>query len=352
MPGPRLPALARTLVAAAAALALSAAAAAAQVYRVADMNAAQIGALDRARTVVLLPGGVLEEHGPHLPSGTDGYMNAWWTEQLAAAIAARPGWAVLVFPAVPLGANGFNQAAGRYSFPGSYGVAPATLRAVFMDLASELGEQGFRWAFVVHNHGSPLHNEALHQAGDYFRDTYGGRMVHLFGLALPPAAPTAGAPAPAVPPLTPAERQEVGVDVHAGRSETSRMLFVRPDLVGRGFRQLAPIPIPPAAMRGGLAALAGLDALRAPDWPGYVGSPRLATAAFGEAEMRARAARATAAALRILDGLDDRTLPRDSAGVADARAFLNAPAARGVVVRYREVERARGAWLARQATLP
>ena len=29
----------------------------------------------------------------------------------------------------------------------------ATLRAVYMDLANELGEQGFRWVFLVHNHG-------------------------------------------------------------------------------------------------------------------------------------------------------------------------------------------------------
>jgi creatinine amidohydrolase len=51
-----------------------------------------------------------------------------------------------------------------------------------MDLATELGEQGFRWVFVVHAHGSPFHNLVLDQAGDYFRDTYGGRMVHLRGL--------------------------------------------------------------------------------------------------------------------------------------------------------------------------
>ena len=57
-----------------------------------------------------------------------------------------------------------------------------TLRAVYMDLASELGEQGFKWIFLVHNHGAPNHHIALNQASDYFHDTYGGTMVHLFGL--------------------------------------------------------------------------------------------------------------------------------------------------------------------------
>jgi len=61
----------------------------------------------------------------------------------------------------------------------------ATLRAIYMDLASELGDQGFRWIFLVHNHGAPNHHQALNQASDYFHDTYGGTMVHLFGLKLP-----------------------------------------------------------------------------------------------------------------------------------------------------------------------
>ena len=57
----------------------------------------------------------------------------------------------------------------------------ATLRATYMDLANELGDQGFRWIFLVHNHGAPNNHKALNQASDYFHDVYGGTMVHLFG---------------------------------------------------------------------------------------------------------------------------------------------------------------------------
>ena len=45
--------------------------ASAQIYRVAEMNTDQIRALDRETTIVLLPGGILEQHGPYLPSFTD-----------------------------------------------------------------------------------------------------------------------------------------------------------------------------------------------------------------------------------------------------------------------------------------
>src|SRR5580704_11653675 len=74
-----------------------------QVLQMIELNTRQIEALDRKKTVVLIPGGILEEHGPYLPSFTDGYVDAAVTQEVARAIVARPGWAVGVFPAVPLG---------------------------------------------------------------------------------------------------------------------------------------------------------------------------------------------------------------------------------------------------------
>src|SRR5262249_53015642 len=114
----------------------------AQIYNVKEMNTEQIKALDREKTVVLLPGGILEEHGPYLPSFTDGYRNERLTEALANAIVERPGWKVLIFPLIPLGTSPANTLGQKYVFPGSYTVRPATLRAVVMDLATDLGEQG------------------------------------------------------------------------------------------------------------------------------------------------------------------------------------------------------------------
>jgi creatinine amidohydrolase/Fe(II)-dependent formamide hydrolase-like protein len=333
-----MPSYPRALLAIVVALTVSAATAAAQILQVAELTAPQIRALDRAKTVVLLPGGVLEHHGPHLPSGTDGYMNAWWTQQLAEAIARRPGWAVLVFPMVPLGDVGFE----RLHFPGSFGVRTATLRAVYLDLATELGERGFRWAFVVHNHGAPLHNAALHQAGAYFRDTYGGRMVHLFGLSVPAAA-TAATPSGG-PTLTAAERAEAGFDPHAGTSETSRMLFLRPDLVDTAYRHLAPLTLRspsewPALVRG-------------VDWPGYAGSPRLASAALGAGAMRDRAAGVIAVALQILDGLDERPMIPRGASDRAASDPANAAATQATSAYYAELERRQRAWLQRQGLTP
>jgi Creatinine amidohydrolase len=69
----------------------------AQVLTLGDLNTRQIRALDRSHTVVFLPGGMLEEHGPYLPAFTDGILSDRLTRELAQGVATKlPGWTVLV----------------------------------------------------------------------------------------------------------------------------------------------------------------------------------------------------------------------------------------------------------------
>lgn len=302
----------------------------AQVLQLAELNTEQIRALDRARTIVLIPGGILEQHGPFLPSFTDGYRNERTTEELARAVAARPGWTALILPTIPLGVGGANELGGDFSFPGTYAVRYSTLLAVFVDLASELGEQGFRWIFVTHLHGAARHHQALDDAGDYFRDTYGGRMVNLYGLM-----PVIQAWAPD---LDPADAAENGWDVHAGRAETSDILFIRPDLVSPGYRTA---PSLPGENWDELIRIA-----RAPGWPGYFGAPRQATAAEGQARIQQRSKVAAEYMWRIVEGADERDFPRWTAMMAASEAIARIDDAEGAHERARE-ERF-SAWLAQR----
>ena len=124
-----------------------------QVFDLRRPNTAQIEALDRKRTVVLLTLGILEEHGPYMPAYTDGFAAERHARELADALAEDPGWNVVMFPPIPLGSNAANEIGERHRYTGSYTVRPATLRAVLMDLAGELGAGGFRWVFVIYPHG-------------------------------------------------------------------------------------------------------------------------------------------------------------------------------------------------------
>jgi creatinine amidohydrolase/Fe(II)-dependent formamide hydrolase-like protein/quinol monooxygenase YgiN len=249
---------------------------------------------------------------------------------LSRAIAARPGWTALVFPAIPLGVGGANEIGGIFSFPGTYAVRSTTLRAIFVDLADELGEQGFKWIFLIHLHGAPAHSRVLDEAGDYFRDMYGGRMVHLYGL-LPVLE--AGSQ-----PLQPAEAAGSGLDIHAGRGETADILFIRPDLVASGYQTAPPLP---GFSFDDLVRLA-----RSPDWPGYFHAPAQATAVEGRARLEQRTGAAAGLMWQIVEGTaDEREIPR----YAMNRPEASLRAARAAAVEERVREKRFAEWLAHQS---
>jgi creatinine amidohydrolase/Fe(II)-dependent formamide hydrolase-like protein len=270
----------------------------AQVVRVGDLNTRQIRALDRSRTLVILQGGMLEEHGPYLPAFTDGILSDRLTRELAAGVVAKkPGWTALVFPPISVGASGYNEIGKHVTFPGTYAVRPSTLRAMFMDVATELGEQGFRWIVVVHVHGSPLHIGAIDDASDFFHDTYGGQMVNLWGLL-----PVLGGWGKAMAPLPDAMKKEDGLSLHAGLDEHSLMLHLQPALVARDYKAAKTI--------AGANYDESFAVARAADWPGYIGAPRLATAAIGKQIWTSFSTAALTTTLDILDGADPAQYPR------------------------------------------
>lgn len=280
------------------ALALVGSDAAAQVIRVGDLNTRQIRALNRDRTVVVLQGGMLEEHGPYLPAFTDGILSERLTLEIATGVVAKkPEWTALLFPPVSVGASGYNEIGRQFVFPGTYAVRPSTLKTIYMDLATELGEQGFKWVMVVHVHGSPLHIAALDEAGDYFRDTYGGRMVNLWGLL-----PVIGGWGSAMSVMTEAQKKEDGVSLHAGADEHSLMLHLQPNLVAADFRS-APVVT-------GSTYAESVAAARQKDWPGYIGAPRLGSAELGRQIWTSFSAAALKTTLEILEGADPAKYPR------------------------------------------
>jgi creatinine amidohydrolase len=138
-------------------------------------------------------------------------------------------------------------------------------------------------------HGAPIHNQVLDHAAAYFRDTWGGTMVHLMGLKHvieQMDAPLAQAPASA--------RAADGFTVHAGLSESSRVVFVRPDLAKPTL-----FSAPPLTSRD----FADLERLGKTDaWVGYWGAPAASSVALGAALLEHTAAEIGAIADAVLDG--------------------------------------------------
>lgn len=299
----------------------------AQILHVEELSTRDLASLDRAETVVIIPGGLFEEHGPYLPSFTDGYLNRWLADRTAEAILAARGGTILLFPIIPLGVGSPEDFGGLPPFSGTYTVRPETLRAVYMDLGAALGHDGFRTVFVISRHGSPSHNWALLEASEYFGARFGGVMVPLTSLVYQRAGATSSA-------FSAEEAAENGIEIHAGAEETSQTLFLRPQLVHDDYRTAPPLT------PSDLAAL--VDLAEVPGWPGYFGSPRVASARAGALLVSDRTADIIDLALRILDGLDWRSLPTRGRGSLSA-SFRTVDA--NLLVRSEQERLAQEAWI-------
>jgi creatinine amidohydrolase len=264
-----------------------------QIYYLSELSTTQFDELDRETAVIIIPTGILEEHGPHLPLFSDGYQGEWLTRKLAEEIVIQRGRQVVIFPTFPIGVGEPEEFAPRKRFPGSYAVRPSTQRAVFMDIVTGLGEDGFKWIFVMAFHGPLLQSRSIEQVCEYFADEYGGTMVN-FRSALHPEPPTKPKS------LSEEEIASNGLEMHSGLIETSNMLFVRPDLVNSDYKNLE-IQTPNEWTDIHIIA-------KEPNWPGYFGAPSLARADIGADRMQKNSENINDLAIKILDGLDVKSL--------------------------------------------
>lgn len=149
--------------------------------------------------------GAVEQHGPHLPVGTDLFA----VDALARKVAERlDAW---LLPSIPVSLSECHGPLG-----GTVWLKPATLAAVLADIARSLAEQGVRVLVVINGHGG---NFILEPAVEELNRTLTGLKVLL--------APESLALLPGQTPIFATADREV----HAGEVETSVMLYLRPDLV-------------------------------------------------------------------------------------------------------------------------
>ncbi len=178
--------------------------------------------------VVLVPVGSLEQHGPHLPLDTDTAIAT------AVATAAGEQLGAWVAPAIAYGSSGEHQ-----SFAGTSSIGTDVLRLTVVELVRSVRTWADR-VVLVNGHGGNL--TALRDAVDQL--TAEGHDVAWVACATE------------------------GVDLHAGRTETSLMLHLRPWAVRRDLavagdtRPLAEIL--PAMRAGGVAAVSANGVLGDP----------------------------------------------------------------------------------------
>jgi mycofactocin system creatininase family protein len=156
------------------------------------------GDLADTRQLLVVPLGATEQHGPHLPLGTDTEI----ATALAGRLAARMP-EVVVAPALPYGSSGEHQ-----DFPGTISIGRQAMETLLVELVRSATET-FPRTLLLSAHGG----NAVVVARAVRRLRAEGRDVLAWG--------PAGA----------WNRPELSGDAHAGHTETSVMLALAPDTV-------------------------------------------------------------------------------------------------------------------------
>jgi creatinine amidohydrolase len=251
-------------------------AAASTVSKLEEMTWPQVDALDREKTMFILPVGMIEEHGPHLPVGADTLGVGYEAERTSRRVAGTlRGWTVVLMPPVNYGQGGAHELGGILVHPGTVAIRQSTLRSLVADLGAQLAQSGFKWIFVVNGHAAPAHGIALNQACDFVSETFRVTMLHLTGLLR--ADPELQSRKEKIDArfFSRADLYSFGLDVHAGVAETSGLMAVRPDLVRPSYKRL------PDRVGRSLEELSAAAAQ--PGWEGYFSSPARATPSYGRA---------------------------------------------------------------------
>lgn len=211
--------------------------------------------------VALLPVGAVENHGPHLPLGTDHLIADAFAERLA----EECGEEVCRLPALWLGVSG-EHVSDNEAPQATLSIEASTLIETIDGIAAGLARAGVTRLLLMNGHGGNV--AALSIAALNARRQHGilAANAHWLDFGLPPE----------ISPPT-----ETRADVHGGWLETSLMLALRPELVSTDAATANPtisgnsLLFPSGPVQWGWKT----DDL-APG--GWVGRPDLATAETGQ----------------------------------------------------------------------
>jgi len=163
------------------------------------------------RSILVLPTGAIEHHGPHLPLITDALVAEACASE-AVRRAAASGLDVWQLPTLSVTKS--NEHAWA---PGTLWLSPETLLAVILDIGRSLLTTPARTIVFMNGHGGnvALLNVALRE----LRQRFGLRTFFMPAVNVPSAAGGKSGP------------NEHGLGIHGGYSETALVMHLRPELV-------------------------------------------------------------------------------------------------------------------------
>lgn len=204
----------------------------------ANMNYSDIEKIAKENPIVLFPIGVIEEHGPHLPLGTDVYLSYSICSEVKKQLEKLGTKAIIVPPFY----WGINSVTG--SFSGSFTVRRSTMKAMLVDNLLCLKNWGFEHIYLFNFHGDFEHYNAIFESINDARLDYGVNAFSLIADFMLSSYDLKGdesflAVYKAVKPKGDMKSSDY-IDFHAGALETGLMLIDFPELVNKALADTLP----------------------------------------------------------------------------------------------------------------
>ncbi len=228
-----------------------------------ELNWKEIQELDCKKTIFYLVISPLEEHGPHLPVGTDLIISRdVILETINILNKIRPELNNVILPSIPIGSCRFNT-----DFPGSISVRSGIIRDVVYSYGSSLADHGFKFMIISTFHMAMAHLKGIHSAINKLKKKHNMKVCEpwssfFYSDEIENREPKLGF--------------DSTREIHAGFRETSLMKYQYPYLVNESYKKLQSIYRDLGSPRiiGKKFKQLGLN-------EGYVGSPSKADADYG-----------------------------------------------------------------------
>ncbi|MBT8410047.1 MAG: creatininase family protein [Alphaproteobacteria bacterium] len=178
----------------------------------ADYRTTEFAAIDPMRTIAILPTAAIEQHGPHLPTGTDTMIAQGMLDRLRRTCPEDLDIRILPIQAV-------GKSNEHIHAPGTLSLSAQTALAAWQEIGLSVARAGVRKLAIVNSHGgnldlvSILARELRVRAGMLAVKCQWGGFGHPEGLY---------------------SAHELAFGIHGGDVETSLMLSFRPETVDMG----------------------------------------------------------------------------------------------------------------------
>ena len=166
---------------------------------------------DRENTVIVLPVGAIEQHGPHLPCSVDSVISSG---VMGRALSELP----VSVPAFGLPPITYGKSDEHLHFPGTITLTGSTLLAMITEIGESVYRSGFRKLLLANGHGGQP--QVLEMAARELRVRHGDYVIVPFHVSR--VANSSGKY------ISDKEKSQA---MHAGHSETALMMALTPESV-------------------------------------------------------------------------------------------------------------------------